>query len=365
MSLTRFYKKLHIQSRLALTFCGTICLCMTFMSCNKPAKEIEEECTSGLVLIMNRSYYELALPNRESFYFTGVSSDGDLENLTMDPTEAVCVSSTGTGFFVSANGEIATNNHVVAPEEDIDDLERHSVRYVESIKNYYSLVYYNLSNIKDSLAQVINLKYNNNYNYSTDLSLYEEVEGKMESAAKLFNEFSRLNASNAKLIYHSEISIAYNNTAYRSYDEFEPCNVKKTSREHDVALIQLKSKKTPTDKYIFKVPENDPLEDYSLGDKLAGLFGGDKNETIYMNGFNHGLDLALTKEGIKSQFTSGNVSQKTKERIMYTIPALHGSSGSPVLNKRGELVAVNFAGLDVTQSFNYGVRIKYLRYLMK
>lgn len=49
---------------------------------------------------------------------------------------------------------------------------------------------------------------------------------------------------------------------------------------------------------------------------------------------------------------------------MYSIPALPGSSGSPVVNMKGELVAVNYAGLNGTQNFNYGIRIKYLRDLL-
>ncbi len=72
----------------------------------------------------------------------------------------------------------------------------------------------------------------------------------------------------------------------------------------------------------------------------------------------------LTDEGLKSQFTSGSVSQKQGEKIMYTIPALPGSSGSPVINGKKQLVAINFAGLSGAQNFNYGIRIKYLRDLL-
>lgn len=50
---------------------------------------------------------------------------------------------------------------------------------------------------------------------------------------------------------------------------------------------------------------------------------------------------------------------------MYSIPALPGSSGSPVLNRKGELVAINFSGLNGTQNFNYGIRMKYLKSLME
>ena len=67
---------------------------------------------------------------------------------------------------------------------------------------------------------------------------------------------------------------------------------------------------------------------------------------------------------MKSQFNSGSISQRTSERLMYSIPALPGSSGLPVVNLQGKLVPINFARLNGTQSFNYSIRVKYLQKLM-
>jgi V8-like Glu-specific endopeptidase len=83
-----------------------------------------------------------------------------------------------------------------------------------------------------------------------------------------------------------------------------------------------------------------------------------------MTGFNLGPALAITKEGVKSQFNNGTISQKTEDRLMYSIPALPGSSGSPVINRQGQLVAINYAGLNGTQGFNYGIRVKHLKNLL-
>ena len=89
---------------------------------------------------------------------------------------------------------------------------------------------------------------------------------------------------------------------------------------------------------------------------------GDK---VYIIGFNLGPALALTDEGIKAQITSGSISQDGgSDRIMYTTPTLVGSSGAPVINSRGQLVAVNYATLTGTQGFNYGIKVKHLTHLL-
>ena len=70
------------------------------------------------------------------------------------------------------------------------------------------------------------------------------------------------------------------------------------------------------------------------------------------------------QDGIKPQTQHGKISNTSeKYRVGFDAPTLSGSSGSPVINKKHELVAVNNSGIGGTQGFNYGVRVNYLREL--
>ena len=173
----------------------------------------------------------------------------------------------------------------------------------------------------------------------------------------------------------SELGIAYNNTYVTSESDFiikNPCVVVRTSDKEniDLALIQLKNKKTPENTYIFKLKGDD--SERSFTDKLATLFSSsddDKlkiDQQLYMIGYNAGLVLANTKQGIKVQMTSGKVTQLSDgQRLLYSIPTLQGSSGSPVIDEYGNLVAVNFAKLGTTDNFNFGIPEESIKEFMR
>ena len=90
------------------------------------------------------------------------------------------------------------------------------------------------------------------------------------------------------------------------------------------------------------------------------------DQQLYMIGYNAGLVLANTKQGIKVQMTSGKVTQLSDgQRLLYSIPTLQGSSGSPVIDEYGNLVAVNFAKLGTTDNFNFGIPEESIKEFMR
>lgn len=348
----------------------TCMICMITTSCgNKSEQDIEKEISSGVVLVQNQSYYEVDLSNGEKIFFSNYDEQDGIKGITTEEDSVEVVTSFGTGFFISKDGQIVTNAHVVSNTVADKDVTKSVSKIVDALKKITLAMYNDYTEKYEAAVQAYNYA-----NYSDDFS-YEEfykirdikdaLDEKRREYAETYNGLDEINARDSEIKYHNKISIAYNDTYVTSTTDFVSCVLTKIDSEHDLAILQLKDKKTPEGKYVFAVSNEDPLEDYDWKENLIKKVGEDKNSKLFMTSFNLGPTLALTKEGIKSQFNSGSISQRTNERIMYSIPTLPGSSGSPVVNLQGQLVAINYAGLNGTQNFNYGIRVKYLKNLIK
>ena len=355
------------MKKLATVIVCAICLIAT--SCgNKSEKEIEQEISSGVVLVQNQSYYEMELPTGEKLYFSNYDEEDGIKGIAMDEDSVEVVTSYGTGFFISGDGQIATNAHVVSNTAEDKDITKSMTKILEAAKqNVLSEYKSYLESYREVESALDYAQFDDDVEYDDlyKLGLLKDVlEDKCKEYATIYNQLDGMKASDSEIRYHCTISVAYNDTYVTSSTDFVGCVITKTDKEHDLAILQLKDKKTPEDKHIFTVEEQDPLEEYSFKESITKKVSDDKNSKLFMASFNLGPTLALTKEGIKSQFNSGTISQRTGERLMYSIPTLPGSSGSPVVNLQGQLVAVNYAGLNGTQNFNYGIRVKYLRELI-
>lgn len=334
------------------------------LACNRSEEAINEECGSGVVLIKNQGYYELSIPNGGSIYFTDYNAENGLVNFTINPDSIVPFESYGTGFFVSDKGLIATNHHVITPYISPEEVKKAMQQVVRQVQSQLSSEYDRLSAYQAELRRQLMLKYMFGQNFSQESYATEWIESQLQAYRELYQAYASLDFSRARLTLHNKIAIAYNDSHIRSEADFHPCDLVRGDEEHDLALVQLTDRKTPAACHVFEVSSTDQLEDYSLWERLLKTVHADKNQRLVMIGYNLGPVLAATNQGIKAQYTSGSISQKDEARILYSIPALHGSSGSPVINARGQLVAIQYAGLDKTQSFNYGIRAIYLRALM-
>lgn len=325
------------------------------VSCEKKPPspdELYEKYRGSVVLIKNEYYHKAILDNDLEFYFT--EGPEGIE-LFMDEEEARDNSmiAYGSGFFIDSEGKIATNRHVVYPEGDfrvfqlIDD-------YIVNLKNEMKADYSSNTERMEKLSSYYN-EYFDYLDYGERSELEEEYE-KLKEENKVIEEvFPKLEfnerASKIELV-QVDLAIAYDNTFVENDDDYISCvPIRKSEREEiDLAIIQLKNKRTPAEiTSFFELPSMEELPQVKM------------SEDIYMIGYNQGVNLAQTKEGVKSQFTTGNVSQDPdSDRILYSIPTLGGSSGSPIFNSWGDLIAVNFAKTRDYQGFSFGVPVKNL-----
>ena len=78
--------------------------------------------------------------------------------------------------------------------------------------------------------------------------------------------------------------------------------------------------------------------------------------------------VAGNPKGLEGTFSDGIISSRrdkyTKERLQMTAPISPGSSGGPVLNRKGEVIGVSFMSLEGGQNLNFAIPSRYLRILL-
>ena len=100
-------------------FATLLLIPLLMASCGKKsAEEIFEEQKSGVVLVLNKFYYQVEMPTGNKLFFTGIDSNGNLQGFTSDEREAKQNAQmlNGTGFFVSDDADIAVDFLVVRPD---------------------------------------------------------------------------------------------------------------------------------------------------------------------------------------------------------------------------------------------------------
>lgn len=349
-----------IKMGVLLTF-----MCAFLASCHSEKRpkaltteQVESKYASGVVLVCTTYYYSIDFGNDACFYFSGLDENGVPQNCTLDENEIVASQTFGTGFFISKDGLIATNSHVVTPGVDISSA-RSSI--IGALRDMTDEIETAINDMNENLAFLKNRYYSAEYDSERMEceNAYNELRTQRDAAQNIVNKLNSIGTSDYEVQIPRQTRIAYNNTHVTEISDFIECVEIENDPEHDLAIIQLKDKVTPQGKHVFRVTKGKTTNNKKSDGKLKS---GNK---LYMIGFNLGPNLALTKEGIKAQVTSGEVSQLTDNiKIMYTIPSLPGSSGSPVIDRFGKLVAINFAGVSDTQNFNYGIRASCLRKLL-
>ena len=343
-------------------------------------EQLYEQTSSGVVLIQNTYYYKITLSNN-GFYSTNYVfsklQDGELKNISHtisnnfnEVNDTIKSTTFGTGFIISPRGTIVTNSHVINPTTNKNLIYQALIRYLKEQIDYCNQQLEETRNRLEIFEREIR------DNKKLDSQGYAMMMEGIQSSRKWIDTFTQyrnnrirdLSLSNFDVELCSEIKIAYNGSHITSSNDLIDCFVVKDVPNYDLGIIQIADANEfwnvcklddtpkwscepthlggyityrnlysdfmiPQDKYIFNLYNNETRNNEEI--------------KLYMIGFNQGPTLALTNDGIKAQITQGYISQNTDSiKIMYSIPALQGSSGSPVVNQYGELVAINFAGIN-------------------
>ena len=348
------------RSKSMLIISAILGLAVSFAACSreKSAEEIYNEKASGVVMILNEYFYSVTLPTGNTFYFSDIQ-DGKLVNVAFSQNQVKTTYSFGTGFFVDSYGGILTNRHVVNHYIKKSDVMHYVQNLLSALASYaqerQEKAMYEGGRIYQYLRQS---DMSDSYSQALKQRLYE-LSREYEEAQSYISQIKSINASQIAVRCHSNIGIAFNDSYVTGPADFKPCTVEKESDDEnvDLALIRLSDAVTPEGAAIFSagIDSHGNIKE-NTADKLT------LDQQLYLIGYNQGIALASTTEGIKAQLTSGKISQKPDQyRLLYTIPILQGSSGSPVVNSYGDLVAVNFAAVSGTQSFNFGIPIHQIR----
>lgn len=351
-------------------------------------QQLFTERASGVVVVLNEYYYEMKLPNGNRVYFSDYDEEGFPENYTIDIEKVKKSIITGTGFFVDTRGTIMTNRHVAQPHFDAAKIKNSYVSFVRTCRelcsNLLVILQSEYQNIEDEKSDYIYYDEDSG-TYYYDREKVQELKEKQneiqESIDEMEENIDNLNTlsdpDEIRIQVRNRIGIAFNNTYVTSVNDFfgsNECVPIKISEEEnvDLALIQLKRQNTPKESYIFNINNNQKKEVSIielLCKKVEELFSTEVDDEwlrvgqpLYMIGYNAGLALGTTKQGVKVQMNRGNLTQMPDgQRLLYNIPAIQGSSGSPVIDEKGRLVGVNFATYGTSGSFNFGIPIEVVR----
>ena len=263
---------------------------------DKEWSEIYAEHKNDVALIYVKSAYIATVQGRPlSTYLNGYN---ELDYCYLDEKGEISpgiARSTGTGFFISPDGKMLTNRHVVSCSEEEKKNEEFVKRVIQSVLLQHDLT---------QLAANVEVNY-------TTLS----------------------------------VGIVQNDTYIDNENNLIPCTVLKVSDkpELDVAVLQTNSKSIPAGSTYVDLSKSTPTEKLSVGYEICTI------------GFPKSFIIGQTSVGLEANNQSGEI---TQERGVYeyghNITIHQGASGSPVYDKKGRFAGIIVSGfLGISQGYNH------------
>lgn len=271
----------------------------------------------------------------------------------------------GTAFFVDKKGNMISNSHVLQPWNSPENIDKINTDAANIRRKIASILTTDIS--EDGYETFIASNWGNASSEYNEEGSYHEGDGE-EGGEEFINSndvavdsattSDDIAASIPQKNYVSEdeievymktvdISVALHNSA----ELWLPCTIEKISEDQsiDLGVLQLTNKETPNTVVNIINLDNAVTDDQSLR----------PGEKAVMIGYPLGEDLAQTISGIKVQLYNGQISKESDgTKIQYSVTSTHGASGAPVFNNCGQLIAVNFSGVEKVQGYNFGIIAK-------
>jgi S1-C subfamily serine protease len=326
--------------------------------CLKNQTEIYEKYKDAVVLVQHTYAFEVSIKGSKPFIIEAIGSGNEEQTVT------------GTGFFVSENGKIVTNHHVAEPWKygnEKGNSEKYIAERIATIlpdsiseKEYKSFLEKNWNVYDDDEGDYED---GEDYQNKKDAEAVQTVVT-TDSTSVVNNETSNIAVTatiteKPQIKYVSEsdiqvkgISIEISVALHGSRDSWLQCKVLKMAQEEDVdvAVLQLTSEKLPKSVTSIIDLNNAISDDSSIKPGTNAI----------LIGYPMGMTLASTRKGIKVQVYQGQINKESDGvSLQYNVTSTHGASGSPVFNECGQLIAVNYAGYDEAQGYNFGIVAKH------
>lgn len=320
------------------------------LTCINGETAIYEYYKSAVVLVKHKFSYKISV--KHCTPFTLHTDDGDLAGSEVS----------GTGFFVSKDGKIVTNRHVVQPWTAMSyDPSQYLKAHIASILPD--------SVASDSVQAFLERHWGNydddeqEYNANADTAKQPAADTSKAGVADNTAEHTDSSSKTVAMVKEQDIEVVpvsdeISVALHGSMDEWLPCKLVTFSKEDgvDIGILQLTSEKLPR-----SVDHLVDLQTAITDD--ASLRPGNKAILV---GYPMGTELANTRRGILVQAYEGQINKESDgTTLQYNVTSTHGASGSPVFNECGQLIAVNYAGVDATQGYNFGIVARYAKELVR
>ena len=282
---------------------------------------------------------------RACYHYVVIFKDNPMPDVWDGKIEFTATPYQATAFFLDSLGRMGTNRHVAVPWEYRDkNVENYIRQQIEDLRP------------TDKTAEAINEFISTPFGEKVKLYAIKTCSTEAAAISTIIKVTDRIRKSDFEISGEIDyMTVGYPGNYYTHEDEFQRCNVIKVSDNPDIdlAILQLNNKTTP--KNIKKV--------FSPETFFEGRLEPQK-DVLYTTGYPAGIGWG---QDDKTKSLEPNIRETkcSKEPGKYDFEfqsnSIGGSSGSPVFNKKGQLVGVLHSGYQVAGGATMAAHAKFLK----